>query len=241
MFKNRRITFTPSSEKADLLNDAPKPAYSHVPSWYKTQKLFSNDENNYLKAFKKGNLFKTYKMCTPLVDSITSGYMITLPADIIVTNVGVEEYVPQINWSVSWEVLDFQADEVLGNYPVPTGFYKSVFRWNPEWIVETPAGYSLWVTHPAHRHDLPFFTLNSFIDTDKHPNQIFFPFFIKSGFEGIIQKGTPIVQIIPVRRESWVTRVRGFNKNNSIVRPDNMNLVFTKAYKHNYWSKKKYE
>ena len=30
------------------------------------------------------------------------------------------------------------------------------------------------------------------------------PFFIKSGFEGVIPAGTPIAQLIPIKREKWV-------------------------------------
>ena len=42
--------------------------------------------------------------------------------------------------------------------------------------------------HPVHRHDLPFFTLTGFVDTDKLPNRLVLPFFIKDGFELIIEK-----------------------------------------------------
>ena len=31
------------------------------------------------------------------------------------------------------------------------------------------------------------------------------PFFIKKGFEGIIPKGTPFAQLIPFRKETWVS------------------------------------
>ena len=239
--KNKKITFQASLEKSELLTNYPSPGYKHIPDWYRKQKLFSNDENLYLKAFKKSRFSKTYKMCTPLIDSLTSGYMVTLPADIIVTNTSSTGYVPNLRWDVSWDIADAQPVDVLGNYPVPDGFFSLAFRWHPEWIVNTPPGYSLWVTHPSHRHDLPFFTLNAFVDTDKHPNGLMFPFFVKNGFEGIIEKDTPIVQIIPIKRNSWVTKIKKFNSNSVLIGFDNVNLKFSKFYKYNYWSKKKYE
>jgi hypothetical protein len=240
--KNKKISFRPSTEKSELLTNHPSPGYHHIPEWFKKQKLFSNNENDYFKAFKKSRFAKTFKMCTPLVDSISSGYMFTLPVDIAVLNVSTNGgYVPQITWHVSWQVVDPQPKEVLGQYPVPDGFYPQMFRWHPEWIVETPTGYSLWITHPSHRYDLPFITINSFVDTDKHPNALMFPFFIKQGFEGIIEKGTPIVQVIPIKRESWVTRVKKFNIKSILIGFDNVDLKFSRVYKHNYWSKKKYE
>jgi hypothetical protein len=239
--KNKTIEFQPSSEKIELLVEPPSPAYKHVPDWYKNQQLFSGNESNYLKAFKKPNFAKTYKMCTPLVDSLTSGYIVKLPADIIVTNNSSFNYEPKIHWSVSWEMLDSQPQEVLGNYPIPEGYAPFLFRWNPSWIIKTPNKYSLWITHPSHRHDLPFFTLSAFVDTDKHPNGILFPFFIKNNFEGIIEKDTPIAQIIPIKRDHWITKINKFNINNWLSNPDNVLLKMTRVYKHNYWSRKNYE
>jgi hypothetical protein len=240
--KDKQIVFEPSTEKSELLSKNPTPGYTHIPEWFKKQKLFSNNENDYFKAFKKSNFVKTFKMCTPLIDSISSGYMITLPADILVTNTAKGGgYIPIITWHVSWNVADQQPKEVLGEYPVPDNYYPQMFRWHPNWIIKTPPGYSLWITHPSHRHDLPFLTINSFVDTDKHPNAIVFPFFVKSGFEGIIEKGTPIVQVIPIKREGWKTKVKGFNVKNSLIGFDNVDSKFSRFYKHNYWSRKKYD
>ena len=240
--KSKKIIFQPSTEQTNLLGEPPIPGYKNVPSWYRNQKLFSDNQNSYLKAFKKGNVIKTFKMCTPLVDSMTSGYTIKLPADIIVVNSSQNgEYLPKIQWGVGWEILDVQPQEVLGQYPTPEGYYSQMFRWHPNWIIKTPPGYSLWVTHPSHRYDLPFLTINAFVDTDKHPNALLFPFFIKKGFEGIIEKDTPIVQVIPVKRDSWITKIKKFNINSFLIGSDNVNLTFSRFYKHNYWTRKKYE
>jgi hypothetical protein len=239
--KDKQIIFQPSTEKSELLIECPTPSYKSIPEWYKKQKLFSNGENDYFKAFKKSTIIKTFKLCTPLVDSMTAGYMITLPADIIITNASDSGYTPIVNWTVSWEVLDVQSTDVLGSYPVPEGFYPQLFRWHPKWIIKTPSKYSLWITHPSHRNDLPFLTINSFVDTDKHPNALLFPFFIKKGFEGVIEKGTPIVQIIPVKRDSWTTKIKKFSKYIAIVGDDNVALKFIRFYKHTYWTRKKYE
>lgn len=239
--KNKKIIFQPGSELTELLVDHPKPSYNHVPEWYRKQKLYSNGENDYFKAFKKRPREGTYKLCTPLVDSITSGYTLTLSTDIIVTDVGIGEYLPQINWLTTWNPVDDQGKDVLGNYPVPPGFCNILFRWIGDWIIKTPPGYSLWVTHPSHRHDLPFFTLNAFIDTDSHPNSIIFPFFIQKGFEGIIQRGTPIAQIIPVKRDSWTTKIKKFSIKDTIINSDNMNVMVARVYKYMHWTRKKYE
>ena len=240
--KNKKIKFQPFSIQAENLFDHPTPAVKHIPSWYKNQKLYSNGESDYVKANKKSEFKATFKLCTPLVDTITSGYFITLPADVIVSSSpGSDKYLPHIDWQVSWEVADIQPQDALGNYPVPTGYNRAFFRWHADWIIKTPPGYSLWVTHPSHRYDLPFITINGFVDTDKHPNSLLLPFFIKEGFEGIIPAGTPIAQIIPIKRDEWKTEIEPFSQLTKDLALDRVNINLVRSYKYKYWTRKKYE
>jgi hypothetical protein len=60
---------------------------------------------------------------------------------------------------------------------------------------------------PVMRDDLPFYCIPAIVDTDKHPSPVNFPFFIKKGFEGIIDYNTPIIQMIPFKRESWSHKI----------------------------------
>jgi hypothetical protein len=60
--------------------------------------------------------------------------------------------------------------------------------------------------HPTYRPDLPFYILPAIVDTDKHPLIINFPFFIKEGFTGVIEFGTPMVQAIPFKRDNWESK-----------------------------------
>jgi hypothetical protein len=57
--------------------------------------------------------------------------------------------------------------------------------------------------HPVNRYDLPFITLTGVVDSDIAMSPGNLPFFIKKDFEGIIPKGTPIVQIFPFKRDDW--------------------------------------
>jgi hypothetical protein len=50
---------------------------------------------------------------------------------------------------------------------------------------------------------LPFFTLSGVTDTDTWGGSDVLNFALKKDFEGVIPAGTPIVQIIPFRRETW--------------------------------------
>src|SRR5690606_739326 len=72
------------------------------------------------------------------------------------------------------------------------------------WTIEAPPGYSLLFTHPFNRPDLPFVTLTGLVDCDRYVDQfIHFPAaWVDDGFSGVLPKGTPVAQVIPVPRDS---------------------------------------
>lgn len=240
----KKIIFQPATEQTDHLFDEPRPAINSVPSWYKKQKLFSNNESDLLKSFKKDPPGQgTYKLCVPLIDSLTSGYIVKLPVSILVTNISIEKdkYIPFIKWNtVDFDPLDWITTEALANYPIPNGYSSACYRWNFDWITKTPKGYSLFITHPSHRHDLPFFTINSIVDTDKFCNKLFLPFFIKEGFEGIIEEGTPIAQILPFKRDNWKSERAEYSEKIKFLLNNKMRVSFIRTYKEKVWSKKQY-
>ena len=245
--KNKKIIFTQAKKHVEGLLKKPSPATLYPPKWFKDQKLFVNKTNNLFETMKNGilgtgNDKATYKLCVPVTDSITAGYMIQLPADILVINQGNEKnYSPFIKWNVEFPILDATSVDTLGDYPVPDGYCGSFYRWMVDWVIETPRGYSLWITHPSHRHDLPFFTLTGFVDSDKHPNSMLLPFFLKNNFEGIIKEGTPIAQLIPIKREKWKSVEKKYSEQRSLNFINNVKINYIRTYKNKYWTKKYYE
>jgi hypothetical protein len=91
---------------------------------------------------------------------------------------------------------------------------RFVVKFHNLWTIEAPDGYALLFTHPANRFDLPFTTLIGLIDCDRyHDNWIHFPaHWHDANFSGVLPKGTPVAQCMPVKRESWVTRTATFTK-----------------------------
>lgn len=240
----KKIKFLPTTKMADLLESMPSPATTKTPTWYKNTKKYTNGKNDIISSINLSNSSNgqrsdaTLKSCIPFIDSLTAGYMVNLPASIVVSNNQMGSSDPNIEWAVDFAIVDSQNISLLGNYPIPEGYQLVSFRWIVNWKIETPKGYSLWITHPSHRNDLPFVTLNGFVDTDKHPNALFLPFFIKKGFQGIIEKDTPIAQIIPIKRDSWESEKGEYFEN--IEGLNKIKQYFHRGYKRLYWSKKIY-
>jgi hypothetical protein len=66
----------------------------------------------------------------------------------------------------------------------------------------------LLVTHPVNRYDLPFTTLTGLVDTDLYKDDfINFPAQWRNPkFRGVLPRGTPVAQCLPVKRDLWTGR-----------------------------------
>jgi hypothetical protein len=75
------------------------------------------------------------------------------------------------------------------------------------WTIKTPPGYSCLVTHPFGYNNLPFHSFSGIVDSDRFHADINTPFTLKKNFSGVIPKGTPMMQIIPFKRENWESKI----------------------------------
>jgi len=235
--------FLPKEQMIHL--DAPKPSKAYIPEWYKKSPMFSKGSYN-----PNTDPLPTlaYKACAPFLDSMTSGYTITTWCD-ITFSYGPEPYDqldddqkdnPNFYWSMSPEPIGKRDTEVMQLFPVPEGFSKTPYVWQQPWALKTPPGYSLLYTHPYNRFDLPFITLSGIVDSDNFFAGGNIPFYLKKGFTGIIKSGTPIIQVIPIKREKWEI-------DESIDLYEESNRIGSKArsvisgyYKQHFWKKKDY-
>ena len=210
------------------------PAKNHIPEWYKKMPRLDNNE-----MFEIGKGFNiTIKHCIPFLDSLTTGYMIVLPNDLYVKQ---DNGVPFITWSRA----DFpprSRNKVADLNLVPKGYYPMEFTWQTGVAKTIPLGYSMIITHPMNRYDLPFITLTGIVDGGlvMSPDGNL-PFYVKEGFEGIIPQGTPIAQLIPFRQENWSSKMT----NGLLKIAKNHNAKTTSViygwYKKTFWTRKKYD
>jgi hypothetical protein len=211
------------------------PAKTKIPDWYKKILPYTNNE---MINLNDNSINATVKTCMPFLESLSIGYMITLPFDIYVKN---NNGIPNIIFVNKDHVMRTR-EQVADKNLVPTGFYPLEYTWDPNVSFSVPKGYSILITHPLNRNDLPFYTLSGIIDgpfiNAPHGN---FPFYIKTGFEGMILQGTPIMQLIPFQQESYkLKKTKGLTYKGKLNNKKS-NLVFFNWYKKEYWIKKQYE
>ena len=85
-------------------------------------------------------------------------------------------------------------------------------------------------------------TLSAIVDCDEDllgSGRI--PFYIKDGFKGLVKKGTPIFQIIPIKREDWTLEENTGLRQDNIVRLDNVESSGGGWYKSKLWKRKEYK
>ena len=220
----------------------PVPAAKMVPDWYRKMPTYTDDKIVDKRKNFTDDTNSTAKKCMPFFDAMTAGYLITLPADV---NVRLEEDGSHwFEWANNQDTVQFHPQIQLPNYPRNESRVHSYPKFFHPWIIKTPPGYSSLFVSPIHQ-DVPFKTLEGIVDTDTYHDVILFPFmFLDDKFEGLIPAGTPIVQVIPFKRESWKSEIVQYSESvqhNINVAVNRLRSVFNDGYKKFFWSRKRYQ
>ena len=233
------IEFIYINEYAWNVCERPSPASSYVPKWFRDFPPY--DSSNNIKIDNR-RTNTTAKKCVPMLDGILSGYIIPLWSDILISREqfdGNESL--NLSWRVSEDVFELHGDNSK-NIPPPAGYQNIVFKFRSMLTIKTPPGYSIMINQPHGHNDLPFYAVPAVIDSDGSNHELNFPVWIREGFSGIVEKGTPIVQITPFKRDSW-------KSNFSYMTDKEYQYYFDKEFvstiKNRYlkrvWSKKDYK
>jgi hypothetical protein len=182
----------------------PIPAVLGLPDWFKAM-----PQRSFNTIAQEDS--QTVKRCPPFIDAMTYGFLIPLICDLKVEN-----------GEFSWD-FDIPSVGSVGPIRSPIGFHdpsqvagtplfeqdRFVIKFHNLWTIEAPPGYSLLFAHPANRTDLPFTTLTGRIDSDLYSdNWVHFPArWHDTSFSGVLPKGTPIAQCMPVKRERWTSQI----------------------------------
>lgn len=227
----KNIKFTNISGYKDF--EKPQPASAFIPDWYKNTESYVGGK----KATNgQGSTTATIKKCIPVFDAITAGYIITLPADVMVSLKDGAQY---FEWA-NFNLISFHPIEQAPLHPIRNE--QPYPKWVNHWAIKTPKGYSALFVQPFHRESL-FTILPGIVDTDTYTAPVNFPMVINEpNFEGIIPKGTPIAQVIPFKRDAFKME---FGKQKEMIEQSNVsNKLYTKffdKYKTMFWHRKEYK
>jgi hypothetical protein len=249
---DKEIEFSAHIDYFALKEDYPIPAKLNIPEWY--------------KKLEHTVLNKTVKGCMPFLDSLTAGYLLKMPQDFYVRhnvdnkNEKGEEFKDSFQTFGLYDQSQLLSAEFLNlnsgfdNHPIKQlegsplieknknlPFYKIL---NP-WKIKTPKGYSCLFVPPLNNADDRFSIIPGIVDTDTFPNEINFPIIINGDkytiLEDTIKKGTPYVQVIPFKRDTWkmILKVRDQKElqNSKLF----YGLKLLNIYKDKYWSKKSWK
>jgi hypothetical protein len=196
------LTFRCPAGLEDLLPQ-PIPSVQGLPDWFKTLPA---------KAFlpTMGKEGETVKKCPPFIDAMTYGFLMPLPMDVRVQD-------GEFTWDFEFpkgHFSEYSHSPIAFHDPnqiAGTPFFdddRFIIKFNNFWTIEAPPGYSLLFTHPINRADLPFTTLTGLVDCDTfYDSPVNFPArWHDTSFNGVLPKGTPVAQCLPVKRESWTSR-----------------------------------
>lgn len=186
------IRFT--CEPADLGVIAPPvPARAYVPDWFR--KLPAVDD----AVVSSGNTGLTIKRCMPFLDAMTTGWILPLAATV---RLDISESGARVDsgWDFDRTMVSSHGMHQVKGNPW-TGLPPCKFH--NFWSIETPPGWSCLFIDPLNRPNGVFEVLAGVVDTDTYRSPVHFPFFA-TGPDGlhVIEKGSPMVQVIPFRRDS---------------------------------------
>ena len=249
---DKEIEFSAHEDYFALKEDYPIPTKLNIPEWYK--KL----------DHKVGNL--TIKGCMPFLDSLTAGYLLKMPQDFHLRhNVDVKnEKSENIKDSFqtfalhAWrnivheKLLNLNAGvdihpikQLLGSPFVEKNKNIPLYKILNPWKIKTPKGYSCLFVPPLNNSDDRFSIVPGIVDTDTFPNEINFPIVLNGDkypvLETIIKKGTPYVQVIPFKRDSWKMSLKSRKKEEIVNSMIFYALKVINVYKEKYWSKKSWK
>lgn len=231
----KRVSFIPSSKDVELCVKQPTSARLSLPEWFKQieppgRKLGLRRNN----TLSNGT---NVKNCMPFLDALTSGYTQNTWCEI---NFSLEDNKLAYYYATLPKPLETRDTPSI---PLSDEYYPVEFVWLTPWITKLPKGYSAIVTHPFNRIDLPFYTLSGIIDADMFNHTPFgrLPFYLKRDFTGTIPIDTPMFQILPFKRENWVSVADKWNETIAKQKSYLMERVFNGAYKNQFRKKKKYE
>lgn len=185
-----KITFLCDPKDKGVIAE-PVPAKSAMPEWFKrlppVDKSQVHSKNNGL----------TVKRCMPFLDALTTGWILPLAATVRL-DVSDDGQTVDAGWEIDRVMVSNHSNFQISGNPRDR---QPPCKFHNYWTIVTPPGWSCLFVPPLNRPNPGFECVAGIVDTDTYQSLIHFPFFATTE-DGTytIEKGTPLVQVIPFRR-----------------------------------------
>lgn len=216
IFKTPLIEFLTTEEHLNVLIP-PAPASKFIPNWYKALPTHCTSERD-----QKGGHMMTAKKCLPMMDAMTTGYIIPLSGDVHLRSNEDSSLIDITENRYVSLTSEHSLNQVGPNFP---HYGKHLIKFNNYFVIKTPPGYSCLFTAPINHLETRFLTLGAVVETDKYDREINFPtVWMANNFDDMLYAGTPIIQCIPFKRNDTIKKhsVRAYTqtewKNHEITR-----------------------
>lgn len=245
MFLDKTIEFSaPDFFIEHNKDNLPTPALENLPDWFKKLK-HTKDK-------------RTVKGCKPFLDSLTAGYILKCPTDIriIKRKHSEKQYSYQFKFPSSgnqYVNINTEADkpfhgkaQMEGSPQLKKNKMDHLFKIYNPFTIKTPKGYSCLFVNPLNNNNDRFEIISGIVDTDSYPGEINFPVVMNNEkydgeYDYTLERGTPIVQCIPFKRDAWKMKIKPIPKDKLILMFDKLLMTstsFLNGYAKKWWSKK---
>lgn len=232
VIKTPEIEFLCAQEDVDVI-PKPYPARKFIPDWFKALPPKLHD----------GLEASTIKRCNPFLDAMSAGWIIPLAADVEFSS-NEDMSGVSYKWSFYKSMVENHGMNQITTEKAPNPLApKPPMKFMNYWAIKVPKGYSVLFVPPLNRPDPRFTCLSGFVDCDGYFEYVNFPFtFNQPNFQGIIPAGTPLIQVIPIKRADLQLkeRIRGMNKDdeNLLALTRRKRASHESHYRDRVWTKK---
>lgn len=205
VIKTPEIEFLCYKEDVGVIPE-PYPARKYMPRWFKKLPQRIEKKNTLNNA--------TLKRCAPFIDAMSVGWILPLAADV---DIQTNDDASGVTYSSNFHrnIIENHAMEQISTDEAPNPMFpKPPMKFLNWWAIRVPKDYSILFIPPINRPEPRFTCFSGFVECDRYFQFINFPFvFNIKNYTGIIKAGTPLMQVIPIRRDTLIkeTTIRGFN------------------------------
>lgn len=188
------------------------PAEDKLPDWVNACR-----QDFKVKAMQSNNRFLHTYRCPGIHEILTTGYLVTMPWDVIIETNGDP-------WNFKWTVPDVELATLMGDtpiivphnetavhLPVPPNALSSIIKLATPWHIKTPNNIKLLVLPLSYTNTFEYQHVPGILEPALSTEiNIMLRWFVKNGTVKI-KAGTPVAHLIPLSDEKFNLECRDAN------------------------------